>query len=186
MESGETTAYNFRFDPPTSELLTQLAKDGRTTRSQALRDMILGHAELWRAGVLHQQEALATLVDRVGRDGYLVIFVTADEHGNPDVTIAGYRRGEKKGFFEGLKGIGHVAGDKCHVFLDFGELAPEPVIAGVGDAVIRVPCTQLSLGPLSWPPDEHEILRLPLKLMLPEIEEDAAAPAAAEPETVES
>lgn len=178
--------YNFRMDDPTNTLLDGSARLGHTNRSQAVRDMILGMAELEQAAMAQQQEALATLVDQVGRDGYLVVFADTDEDGNPDVTIAGLRRGEKKGFYEGLKGVGHIVGDKLHTFLDFGELAPEPVVIGVGDLMIRIPCAQMALGPVSWPLKENEILRLPLHMLMRPVEEAAAAPAPAAKQKTEA
>lgn len=186
MADDGTRLHNFRLDSKISDALGALARNGHTTLTQAVRDILSSYAALWRAGLEQQREALATLVDRVGRDGYLVVFVDADADGNPNVTIAGYKPGENKGFFEGLKGVGHIDGDKCHVFLDFGELAPDPMIIGVGDDFLRVPCAQMSLGPVSWPPNDYEFLRLPLNLMLPEVKEDAADETPAEAEAVES
>lgn len=152
---------NYNLSEEGIRALEVLAKAGQSNKSQTVEDSIWTGITLARLGRQQLLEAVRTLHRRIG-DALAIIAVEQDENGDPVAHLVIGHAGESADV-AGLKAVGQVVGDRCYVFLDFGDLPVEPATLQIGSQVIRVPLAQLHIGDVSWPPDPREAIRIPIE-----------------------
>jgi hypothetical protein len=152
--------FSFTLSEEQSAAVEAIANAGGISRSQAVDDAIYASVVLMRLGRQQLLEAVRTLHRRVG-DGIAIVWAEKDPNGEPDARlVVGHGEGAD---LEGLRAKGHVIGDRCYLFLDFGDLIEEAAAVKIGHQVFRVPAAQLHIGDVSWPPDPREAIRFPIE-----------------------
>jgi hypothetical protein len=165
--ADEGRMFNLKLDARSAQMLEGFARLGNCSQAQAVRDALLSYAELYAAGLLAEQEVWRKLMEEVGGDAAIVIFVEADENNKPVVHLTyswdAVPDGGPSETAPPFAAKGFVVGDKVHIYIEYDEAVARPAVAFIGDETIRVPSAHLRIGTtLSWPPKPHQALRLRL------------------------